>query len=86
VPENVDVVLLEPQEEPPSPQKSSQSQSLFPITTLASGCEIWLRDVGTAKSGLVLERCQWWVDHRVVVSGDEHEHEHAWKGSGKGKA
>jgi hypothetical protein len=30
---------------------------------LAFGCEIWLRDVGTAKSGLVLER--WWVDHRL---------------------
>jgi hypothetical protein len=46
-----------------------------------------LRDVGTAKSGLVLER--WWVDHRlrtVVISGDEHEHEHARKGSGKCKA
>ena len=27
--------------------------------TLASGCEIWLRDVGNAKSRLVLER--WWV-------------------------
>ena len=55
--------------------------------TLASGCEIWLRDVGTAKSGLELER--WWVDHRlrtVVISGDEHEHEHAQKGSGKRKA
>ena len=56
--------------------------------TLASGGEIWLRDVGTAKSGLVLER--WWVDHRlrtVVMDGDdEHEHEHARKGSGKGKA
>jgi hypothetical protein len=54
---------------------------------LASGCDIWLRDVGTAKSGLVLER--WWVDHRlrtVVISGDEHEHERARKGSGKGKA
>ena len=53
--------------------------------TLASGGEIWLRDVGTAKSGLVLER--WWVDHRsrtVVMSGDEHEHDR--KGSGKGKA
>ena len=53
----------------------------------ASGCETWLRDVGTAKSGLVLER--WWVDHRlrtVVMSGDEHEHESARKGSGKGKA
>jgi hypothetical protein len=54
--------------------------------TLTSGGEIWLRDVGTAKSGLVLER--WWVDHRmrtVVMSGDD-EHEHARKGSGKGKA
>ena len=33
--------------------------------------EIWLRDVGTAKSGLVLER--WWVDHRlrtVVMGGN----------------
>lgn len=53
--------------------------------TLASGGEMWLRDVGTAKSGLVLER--WWVDHRlrtVVMSGDEHEH--ARKGPGKGKA
>ena len=53
--------------------------------TLASGGEIWLRDVGTAKSGLILER--WWVDHRlrtVVMSEDEHEL--ARKQSGKGKA
>ena len=55
--------------------------------TLASSCEIWLRDVGTAKSGLVLER--WWVEHRlrslrtVVISGDEHAY--ARKGCGKGK-
>ena len=42
--------------------------------TLASSGEIWLKDVGTAKSGLVLER--WWVDHRlrtVVKDVDEHE-------------
>jgi hypothetical protein len=54
---------------------------------LANGGEIWLRDVGTAKSGMVLER--WWVDHRlrmVVMGGDEHEHEHGRKRSGKGKA
>ena len=52
--------------------------------TLASGGEVWLRDVGTAKSGLVLER--WWVDHRLrtVVMGED-EHEHAREGSGKGK-
>ena len=53
--------------------------------TLTSGGEIWLRDVGTAKSGLVLEK--WWVNHRsrtVVMGGDEHEH--ARKGSGKGNA
>ena len=53
--------------------------------TPASGGEIWLRDVGTAKSGLVLE--SWWVDHQlrtVVIGGDENEH--AWEGSGKGKA
>ena len=53
--------------------------------TLDSGGEIWLRDVGTAEIGLVLEK--WWVDHRlrtVVISGDENEH--ARKGSGKGKA
>jgi hypothetical protein len=52
--------------------------------TLANGGEIWLRDVGTAKRGMVLER--WWVDHRlrtVVMSVDEHEH--GRKGSGKGK-
>ena len=52
---------------------------------LASGGEIWLRDVGTAKSGLVLER--WWVDHRsrtVVMGGNEYEH--TQKGFGKGKA
>ena len=52
--------------------------------TLTSNCEIWVRDVGTAKSGLVLER--WWVDHRsrsVVIGGDEHGH--IQKGSGKGK-
>ena len=37
--------------------------------TLASGGERCLRDVGTAKSGLVLER--WWFDHqlRTVVIG-----------------
>ena len=53
--------------------------------TLAPGGEIWLRDVGTATSGLVLER--WWVDHRLrtVVMGVD-EHEHTRKGSGKGKA
>jgi hypothetical protein len=53
--------------------------------TLASGGEIWLRDFGTMKSGLVSER--WWVDHRlrtVVMDGDGHEHTR--KGSGKGKA
>ena len=53
--------------------------------TLASGGEIWLRDVGTATSGLVLER--WWVDHRlrtVVICADEHDHTR--KGFGKGKA
>ena len=56
--------------------------------TLASGGEIWLRDVGTAKSGLVLEK--WWVDHRsrtvvnLVMGGDEHEL--GEKGSGKVKA
>jgi hypothetical protein len=55
--------------------------------TPASGSEIWLRDVGTAKSGLALER--WWVDHRlrtVVMGDDDEHHEHARKGSGKGKA
>ena len=60
--------------------------------TLASGVEIWLRDVGNAKAksgGLVLER--WWVDHRlrtVVMSGGGGggDQEHARKGSGKGKA
>ena len=35
--------------------------------TLTSGGEIWLRDVGSAKSGLVLER--WWVDHRTCFRG-----------------
>ena len=53
--------------------------------TLASGGEMWLRDVGTAKSGLVLE--SWLVDHRlrtVVINGDEHED--ATEGSGNGKA
>ena len=48
--------------------------------TLASGCEIWLRDVGTANGGLMLE--MWWVDHQlrtVVIGGDENEH--ARKGS-----
>jgi len=51
----------------------------------ASGGEVWLKDVGTAKSGLVLER--WWVDHllRTVVKGED-EYEYAMKGSGKGKA
>jgi hypothetical protein len=44
-----------------------------------------LRDVGTAKSGMILER--WWVDHRsrtVVMGEDELDHDR--KGSGKGKA
>ena len=52
---------------------------------LASGGEIWLRDVGTAKSGLVLEG--WLVDHQlrtVVIGGDEHVH--ATKESGNDKA
>ena len=44
--------------------------------TVASGGEIWLRDVGTAKSGLVLET---WL-----IGGDENEH--ARKESGNGKA
>ena len=50
--------------------------------TLTSGGEIWLRDVGSAKSGLVLER--WWVDHRmrtVVIGAD-----HARKGKDPEKA
>lgn len=53
--------------------------------TAATGGEVWLRDVGTAKSGMILQR--WWVDHKVrtvVLFGDEHEH--GRKGSGKGKA
>ena len=53
--------------------------------TVTTGGEMWLRDVGTAKSGMVLER--WWVEHRVrtvVIAGDEHDHD--WKGSGKGHA
>ena len=55
--------------------------------TAAAGGEVWLRDVGTAKSGMILQR--WWVDHKVrtvVLFDDEHEHEHGRKGSGKGKA
>ena len=50
--------------------------------TRASGGEQWLRDFGTAKSGLVLER--WWVDlqsRTVVIGGGENEHTR--KGSGK---
>jgi hypothetical protein len=46
-----------------------------PGSVMESGDEIWLRDVGTGESGLVLER--WWVDHRlrtVVMGEDEHEH------------
>jgi hypothetical protein len=64
-----------------------QSGSAMTEGTLASGGEIWLRDVGTAKSGLVLERR--WVDHRlrtVVMSADEHEREHSeriWKRQSK---
>ena len=53
--------------------------------SIGFGGEIWLRDIGTAKSGLVLE--WWWVDHRlrtVVIGGDENEH--ARKRSRKGKA
>ena len=52
---------------------------------LASGGEIWLRDIGTVKGGLVLET--WWVDHRlrtVMIGGDENEH--ASQGSGKDMA
>ena len=44
--------------------------------TLDPGDEIWLRDVGTAKSGLVLER--WWVYHqsrKVVIGQDDNEHD-----------
>lgn len=54
--------------------------------TLATGGEIWLRDVGTAKSGMILEK--WWVDHRLrtVVMAEDEEHEYGRKGSGKGKA
>jgi hypothetical protein len=52
--------------------------------TVATSGEMWLRDVGTAKSGMVLER--WWVDHRVrTVAMVDDEHEHGRKGSGKGK-
>ena len=54
--------------------------------TLASGGEIWLRDVGTGTSGLVFKLERWWVDHRlrtVMIGADEHEHTR--KGS-KGKA
>jgi hypothetical protein len=43
--------------------------------TLDFCSEIWLRDVGTVRTGLVLER--WWVDHRlrtVVIGGDENNH------------
>jgi hypothetical protein len=41
-----------------------------PGSVMESGDEIWLRDVGTGESGLVLER--WWVDHRLrtVVMGE----------------
>ena len=63
-----------------------QSGSSAMKGTLASGGEIWLRDVGTAKSGLVLEK--WWVDHRlrtVVMSEDEHEHDENGSGIGKAK-
>ena len=52
--------------------------------TAATGGEVWLRDVRTAKSGMILQR--WWVDHEVrtvVLFGDEHEH--GEKGSRKGK-
>ena len=45
--------------------------------------EIWLRDVGTAKSGMVLEK--WWVDHMartVVILGDERQ-KRSVKGKGK---
>ena len=53
--------------------------------TLASGGGIWLKEVGTAKSGLVLET--WWVDHQLrtaVIGGDKNEH--ARKGTGNAKA
>ena len=53
---------------------------------LTAGGEIWLRDVGTAKSGMILER--WWVDHRsrtVVMGEDEHEHDRRKSGKGKAK-
>ena len=52
---------------------------------IANGGEIWLRDIGTAKSGMILER--WWVDHRlrtVVMGRDDYEYDR--KGTGKGKA
>ena len=44
--------------------------------TVYLGGERWLRDVGTVKSRLVLER--WCVDHRlraVVIGGDKNEHD-----------
>ena len=53
--------------------------------TLAFGGERWLRDLGTAESGLVLER--WWVDHRlrtVAIGGGGNELTR--KGSEKGEA
>ena len=53
--------------------------------TLAFGGERWLRDLGTAKSGLVLER--WWVDHRlrtVAIGGGGNKLTR--KGSEKGEA
>ena len=62
--------------------KSSKDQSCNEVMegTLPSGGEIWLRDVGSAHTGLVLER--WWVDHRLrTVVMSEHEHEHARKGA-----
>jgi hypothetical protein len=43
--------------------KDHQSGSAMEGTLASGGGEIWLRDVRTAKSGLVLER--WWVDHRL---------------------
>ena len=42
---------------------SSKDQSAMMEGSLASGREIWLRNVGTVKRRLALER--WWVDHRV---------------------
>ena len=61
---------------------SSNDQSAMMEGSLASGREIWWRNVRTAKSGWYwVDHQVWWVGMNMNVLGIW-----SWKGSGKGKA